>query len=287
MIVLIRSAEASNRYAELQAKAGALELQARAIQQCRAEIRQLGQRIREADDVDLRERAETILPDGRTARITSIERLIASFRDLIDVLGIATLIIGDLDATESVKITDKNGHETTRWKSARPELGKGQQTANSVLKDWHPGMKLIDELAALPAADHATSSEGYDLYVAYQKPISAELDGAAPSTVIPRTFEDALILTNTAAMADVEGSSTSAKVKAIVGQGLSGPDLADELFDLLKTAEKAAFALDCLMLTNPKALKPPAYIADGLKWFETAVGKEIAESELKAGTVND
>jgi hypothetical protein len=65
------------RFAEMQAKAEALELQARAIQQCRAEIRQLGQRIREAGDDDLRERAETILPDGRTARITSIERLIA------------------------------------------------------------------------------------------------------------------------------------------------------------------------------------------------------------------
>ncbi|MBN9146010.1 MULTISPECIES: helix-turn-helix domain-containing protein [unclassified Novosphingobium] len=65
------------RFAELQAKAEALELQARAIQQCRAEIRQLGQRIRDAGDEDLRERAETILPDGRTARITSIERLIA------------------------------------------------------------------------------------------------------------------------------------------------------------------------------------------------------------------
>jgi hypothetical protein len=64
------------RFAEMQAKAEALELQARAIQQCRAEIRQLGQRIREADD-DLRERAETILPDGRTARITNIDRLIA------------------------------------------------------------------------------------------------------------------------------------------------------------------------------------------------------------------
>ena len=65
------------RFAEMQAKAEALELQARAIQQCRAEIRQLGQRIREAGDEDLRERAETILPDGRTARITSIDRLIA------------------------------------------------------------------------------------------------------------------------------------------------------------------------------------------------------------------
>ena len=61
----------------MRAKAVALELQARAIQQCRAEIRQLGQRIREAGDDDLRERAETILPDGRTARINSIDRLIA------------------------------------------------------------------------------------------------------------------------------------------------------------------------------------------------------------------
>ncbi len=65
------------RFAEMRAKAVALELQARAIQQCRAEIRQLGQRIREAGDDDLRERAEIILPDGRTARINSIDRLIA------------------------------------------------------------------------------------------------------------------------------------------------------------------------------------------------------------------
>ena len=66
-----------DRFAELKAKSEALEVQARAIQQCRAEIRQLGQRIREAGDDDLRERAETILPDGRTARIGNIERLIA------------------------------------------------------------------------------------------------------------------------------------------------------------------------------------------------------------------
>ena len=65
------------RFAEMQAKAEALELRTRAIQQCRAEIRQLGQRIREAGDEDLRERAETILPAGRTARINSIDRLIA------------------------------------------------------------------------------------------------------------------------------------------------------------------------------------------------------------------
>ena len=210
-----------------------------------------------------------------------------SFRDLIDALGIVTLIIGDLDATVATKITDKNGQETTRWKSARPQQGQAQQTANSVLKEWHPQKKLIDELVALPAEGHASTAGGdYELYVAYQKPVKVEGAADGDALVIPRTFEDALILENRSTIAKVEGSLTSAKISAIVAEPLSGEDLEDELFDLLKTAEKAAFALDCLMLKDPKALKPPSYIAAGLKWFEGAVGKDILEGEIKAGRVN-
>lgn len=82
-------------------------------------------------------------------------------------------------------------------------------------------------------------------------------------------------LENLTAVAKVEGSDTSTKIRAIVAEGLSGDELEDELFDLLKTAEKAAFALDCLMLEDPKALNPPSYIGAGLKWFEGAVGKDI------------
>ncbi|NKK42520.1 AAA family ATPase [Rhizobium leguminosarum] len=210
-----------------------------------------------------------------------------NFRDLVDALGIATLIISDLDATVATKITDKNGQETTRWKSARPEQGKAQQTANSVLKEWHPKKKLIDELVALPSDGHAsTAGSDYELYVAYQKPVKVQGAGDGYGLVIPRTFEDALILENLPAVAKVEGSVTSAKIRAIVAEGLSGDDLEDELFELLKTAEKAAFALDCLMLEDPKALKPPSYIAAGLRWFEGAVGKDILESEMKAGQAN-
>lgn len=203
-----------------------------------------------------------------------------SFRDLIDVLGIATLIIGDLDATSLVEISDKNGGKIKRWKSARPEQGKGQQTANSVLKDWHPGMKLIDDLAALAEEDHATSADGYELYVSFQKPIKIEIDGSTATVEIPRTFEDALILANTTVIADLEGSATSKKIAEIVSHGLSGTELAEELFDFLKKAEKAAFALDCLMLEDPAALKPPSYIADGLNWFEAAVSREIAVNAI-------
>lgn len=209
-----------------------------------------------------------------------------SFQDLINALGIATLIIGDLDATTKTSITDKNGKKTTRWKSARPEQGKGQQTANSVLKEWHPNKKLIDELIALPPEEHVLHDEGgYELYVAYQKPVKAQSDDS--TQIIPRTFEDALIIENLSTLTKIEGSATSKKIRALIEQDLSDDDLEDELFELLKTAEKAAFALDCLMLEDPKALKPPSYIDAGLKWFEGAVGKDIANSELKAGLAHD
>ncbi len=211
-----------------------------------------------------------------------------SFRNLVDALGIATLIIGDLDATTAIKIFDKNMRETTRWKSSRPEQGKAQRTANSVLKEWHPRKKLIDELVALPPDGHISKAGGdYELYVAYQKPVKVKGATEDGNRIIPRTFEDALILENLAVAGKIEGSITSAKVRDIVAQDLSGDDLEDELFELLKTAEKAAFALDCLMLEDPKALKPPSYIAAGLRWFEGAVGKDIAQSEMQGAEDRD
>jgi hypothetical protein len=63
---------------------------------------------------------------------------------------------------------------------------------------------------------------------------------------------------------------------------LSGEALEDELFQLLKTAEKAEFAIDCLTFKDAKALQPPRYIRDGLSWFQRIVGEEIAASEPKA-----
>lgn len=66
-----------DRFAELKAKAEALELKARAINQCRAEIRQLGKRIREAGDERLQARVDGILPGGRTARIGCLSRLVS------------------------------------------------------------------------------------------------------------------------------------------------------------------------------------------------------------------
>jgi hypothetical protein len=134
------------RFAEMQAKAEALELQARAIQQCRAEIRQLGQRIREAGDDDLRERAETILPDGRTARITNIDRLIA-IREALSAM---------LAAIESVPDPDPRALKT----SDAPEenCAPNIQNQNSPRRRTAPARDPLERIRPATALVVATES---------------------------------------------------------------------------------------------------------------------------------
>lgn len=203
-----------------------------------------------------------------------------SFKRLVDELGLTTLIVADLDAASPEKVPLKGGGEAIRWKAAKPCLGAGQKTSNPVLKDWHPIKEWIDELAALKPDEHESATcEGYELRVAYQKPLPPLKGEEALAAVIPRTFEDALILQNLEVLSELEGSATSAKIRGLIEQSLGGEALADELFFLLKSAEKAAFALDCLMHKNAAAIKPPLYIHEGLTWFETAIAKDIALSE--------
>jgi len=203
-----------------------------------------------------------------------------SFKQLVDELGLTTLIVADLDATHAVKVPLAAGGEAIRWKSTKPQIGADQKTANPVLKTWHPGKEAIDELAGLDDdALECPTCEGYELRVAYQQPLPpVDGDKTAPP-IIPRTFEDALVLQNIEAVKSVEGSPTSKRIRALVDENLGGEALADELFELLKTAEKAAFALDCLMHEDATAIRPPLYIEKGLAWFEKAIAKDIALSE--------
>ena len=203
-----------------------------------------------------------------------------SFKQLVDELGLTTLIVADLDATHAVKVPLVAGGEAIRWKSTKPQIGADQKTANPVLKTWHPGKELIDELAALEDnALECPTCEGYELRVAFQQPLPPVGGDKTTTPIIPRTFEDALILQNLEAVKSVEGSQTSKRIRALVDENLGGEALADELFELLKTAEKAAFALDCLMHEDPTAIRPPLYIEKGLAWFEKAIAKDISLSE--------
>ena len=140
-----------DRFTELQAKAAALELQARAIQQCRAEIRQLGQRIREAGDEALRERAETILPNGRTARITSIERLIA-IREALSAM---------LAAIETVPDSGADSKRRALKPSGAPEenCAPNIQNKNTSRKRTAHARDPLDQVQ--PATALMVATEGY------------------------------------------------------------------------------------------------------------------------------
>ncbi|WP_317152404.1 replication initiation protein RepC [Sphingopyxis indica] len=63
------------RYQELLGKAQAMRLRNRAIDQCKAEIRQINRAIRKSEVAEAKTLAADILPDGRTARINDLERL--------------------------------------------------------------------------------------------------------------------------------------------------------------------------------------------------------------------
>ena len=76
------------RFAELQACSEAMQLHNCAVNQCKAEIRQINRRVRESGNADIRAMAEGVLPDGRTARIANLSKLEAIRGELEAVLAL-------------------------------------------------------------------------------------------------------------------------------------------------------------------------------------------------------
>jgi len=191
------------------------------------------------------------------------------FEPLIKALGLTSLVITDLDAGLPTEVQTEKGGTTTRIKKTKPKLGDGQVTTNPTLKTWHPKLTQIDELVSLGESGHNTSFENeYDLYISYQKAV-ADPTNEDGEKLIPRTFEDALVYANFAVLEDISGSSTTNKISKLVKSELSGGTLESELFEIVDSAEKAAFAIDCLVgIEDGATLSPPPYIAAGLRWLQ-------------------
>jgi len=198
------------------------------------------------------------------------------FEPLLKALGLTSLVITDLDAGLATEVKTTNGRTTTRIKKAKPKLGVGQVTTNPTLKTWHPKLTEIDALISVNEAGHHTCvANEYYLYVAYQKEVEdpTNKDG---EKLIPRTFEDALVYANFTALKDISGSSTTNKIAQLIKDSLSGDELESELFEIVDKAEKAAFAIDCLVnIDDGYALSPSPYIEAGLKWLQEQL-KETA-----------
>jgi predicted ATP-dependent endonuclease of OLD family len=173
------------------------------------------------------------------------------YRKLVETLGVATLVLTDLDSVD---------HE---GKSCFPQKGSNQKTSNDTLKIWHPKKDELDDLVNFPQSEHATTSSNTPLYIAYQKPTQI-----SEEDVLSRTFEDALILANFEdeyfqKKKSIKDAKTNFESKA--------KSLSESLYDYVQGLKKGDFAFDCLFhLASEEAnsFNPPKYMSDGLKWLE-------------------
>lgn len=190
------------------------------------------------------------------------------FKELIEKLGIYTLIVTDIDA---MKMSIKKNKE--KWSSGITEKGKGQKTNNDSIKEWL-GLEDIDKLLALPPDNKIKSN----VRIAYQTEIQIKWGSRNQKTVYPYTFEDALIFTNldlfrgdkikgmgpaTTFYNDVKKANTPKKLQQMIYNQLASTN-----------CSKAEFANILLYEDVFEELKTPNYIVEGLEWLSEKLGNK-------------
>ena len=190
-------------------------------------------------------------------------------RPLIEHLGLITLVVADLDATEP----------TGKRPATQPVRGKAQITRNATLKTWSPEKEMIDDLLNVSASDKVKKYDPFfSVRIAYQCPITVQLKNATTDMeALSNTFEDALVFENLSSFSELEGEGLIKKFKDAINNHATPSDLGQAMFEILKTGNKAEFALDLLYLKEPKTLKVPTYISEGLSWLQDQMQRKQQE----------
>lgn len=179
-------------------------------------------------------------------------------KDLIEELEIPALVITDIDAA-------KDGGKVS------PKLSAGQTSSSHVIKDWLGTSTSLDALLELSAESKVREGVGGSrVRFAYQTSVKCAFGELSAEELIPSTFEDALAFHNLNLLARRTGTGLLAKfsthIKAVTcnEQLLQLPD---KLFESLKGASKASFALDVLAFSDLEDFVIPTYIEEGLTWL--------------------
>ena len=196
-------------------------------------------------------------------------------KPLIEHLGLITLIITDLD---SVDPSSKNS-------AVQPIRGNKYITNNDTLKTWVHENNNIDELLDMDSSLKIKKyNEFFSVRVAYQCPVEVEIK-SKKQEAIPYTFEDALVFENLNLFKDIDGSGLINKFKEAINNKKNAKDIGKAMFEALRKGDKARFALDLLYLKDPKELKVPTYIHEGLSWLQEQL--EIKQKDILLPTTDD
>lgn len=186
--------------------------------------------------------------------------------NLIETLGINTLVVTDLDSAELVfnEQTKKNVKQ-----SRQPLFGQNYVTSNNFLIKVLPGEELVDSLLEAGDDKKIKNYTNFSLRVAYQHKVNAILKEGKSEDAYPYTFEDALAVENIKAFKTIEGSGLVSKFAIAVNSSGTVSELTEKLYNAISDdGVKAKFALDMLYCVDPGKLIPPKYIYDGLQWLQ-------------------
>ena len=189
-----------------------------------------------------------------------------SFRSLIDKIGIPTLIVTDIDATETIADAGK-----VKQVSVITAKGKGYKTSNPSVQNWLPGKVLIDDLMALDGKEKTVDN----VRIAFQTPISVKWNKEKEeyTEICPYTFEDALIFTNLELFRQegLKKMGTITTIANLLKKNTSAVDLQKAIFAKLESKgsfKKADFAISLLYKKDFYEIIAPAYIQEGLEWMK-------------------
>ncbi len=192
------------------------------------------------------------------------------FRLLVEKLGIATLVITDIDA---VGPTD----EKKSLSSVIVEKGKGYTTNNHTIKNWIPQLDAIDDLLDLSAEAKIIDN----VRIAYQTQIKVRWREEDSETVIyPCTFEDALIFTNLHLFIGekIRAMGTATTIYNDCKKGTTAKNLQEQIIKHLnsKYCNKAELAISLLYEDVFDKIVVPTYISDGLRWLKMKLNNDAA-----------
>lgn len=222
------------------------------------------------------------------------------FKELIEFLGITTLIITDIDSVkaapqpsagadesedEEIEFDippDEEGGEPKKQYGSTCLPGEGGAvTANQTLIQWLPKKRTIDELHAVASNEKEEMLTGSDtvmVRVAYQVPTDVLWNGQT-SKLCGRTLEEAFGLENADWCQSADQRSIGLKLRGAV---TNPAELAAGLHRRVigKNFDKTKFALEVLTRKDDD-WNVPLYIKEGLAWLRDKVNLEV-EQEVEA-----
>jgi hypothetical protein len=238
------------------------------------------------------------------------------FKELIEFLGITTLIITDLDSVTAIPTpteTDTEGDDeggdededeiefevpVDGDEAPQKRYGKtclpntpNAVTSNQTLIQWLPGRQSINDLWAASdevKTQNIVGSEPSKIRVAYQTPVDVSLRDIAEGRACGRTLEESFGLENANWCQHRDRKAVGLKLR-------SNPTSIDALALGLhkrvtgKSFNKTNFALQ-LLTFNTGEWQVPNYIKEGLTWLESIVSLEArqeAEANLGAPIIED